>query len=117
MHNRAMMYAYIKAVGAGAKRARALSRDEAREAMALVAAGRAAPEQVGAFLLALRMKGETADEIAGFAEALAAHVPPANAPLPPGTLEVDAHGDGRGVSLLPAAACALAAEGVAVCLA
>ncbi len=61
------MHRFIKAVGAGRKRARSLSRDEAREAMALVAAGAAAPEQVGAFLLALRMKGEEADELAGFA--------------------------------------------------
>ena len=33
--------------------------------MGLVADGAARPEQVGAFLLALRMKGEGADELAG----------------------------------------------------
>ena len=108
---------FIKAVGAGSKRARALTRDEAREAMSLIAAGAAEPVQVGAFLLALRMKGESPDELAGFADAFARHVP-APAACPAGTLEVDAHGDGHGdlPSLLVAAACAAAAEGVPVCL-
>ena len=58
------MHRFIKAVGAGAKRARALSRHEAQAAMALVCDGAARPEQVGAFLLAVRMEGETADELA-----------------------------------------------------
>jgi anthranilate phosphoribosyltransferase len=110
------VHRFIKAVGAGAKRARALSREEAREAMALVAGGAAAPVQVGALLLALRMKGETADELAGFADALAPHTRAIAAP--DGALDVDGHGDGhQGVpSLLPAAACAAAACGVPVCL-
>ena len=36
--------------------------------------GEATPVQIGAFLVALRLKGETADEIAGCAEAMRAHV-------------------------------------------
>jgi anthranilate phosphoribosyltransferase len=109
------VHRYIKAVGAGQKRARALSRVEAAEAMALCVGG-AEPVQVGAFLLALRMKGETPEELAGFCEALEAHMGRAGAPA--GTLEVDAHGDGHaGVpSLLPAAACAAAALGTPVAL-
>ena len=111
------MHRYIKAVGAGTRRARALSRDEAREAMSLVASGRVEPVQVGAFLAALRMKGETPDELAGFADAFAAHVPAGV--VRDDVLEVDAHGDGHGdaPSILVAAACAAAASGVPVCLA
>ena len=51
-----------------------LSRDEARAVMNEVMEGEATPAQIGGFLVALRLKGETADEIAGCAEAMRAHV-------------------------------------------
>jgi len=51
-----------------------LARDEAREAMGAIMAGEATPAQIGGFLVALRLKGETPDEIAGFAEAIRGHV-------------------------------------------
>ena len=53
-----------------------LTRDEAREAMNAIMSGEATPAQIGGFLVALRLKGETADEIAGCAEAMRAHVLP-----------------------------------------
>jgi anthranilate phosphoribosyltransferase len=53
-----------------------LSRDEAREVMGQIMSGEATPGQIGGFLVALRLKGETADEIAGCAEAMRAHVLP-----------------------------------------
>ncbi len=51
-----------------------LGRDEAREVMGEIMGGEATPAQIGGFLVALRAKGETADEIAGCAEAMRAHV-------------------------------------------
>jgi anthranilate phosphoribosyltransferase len=51
-----------------------LSRDETREVMGEIMSGEATPAQIGGFLVALRAKGETADEIAGCAEAMRAHV-------------------------------------------
>ncbi len=51
-----------------------LSRAEARSAMGAIMGGEATPAQISAFLVALRMKGETADEIAGCAEAMREHV-------------------------------------------
>jgi anthranilate phosphoribosyltransferase len=51
-----------------------LSRDEARAVMNDVMEGEATPAQIGGFLVALRLKGETADEIAGCAEAMREHV-------------------------------------------
>jgi anthranilate phosphoribosyltransferase len=51
-----------------------LSREQAREAMSSIMAGEATPAQIGGFLVALRIKGETPDEIAGFAEAIRGHV-------------------------------------------
>ena len=51
-----------------------LSRAEARAVMNEVMDGEATPAQIGGLLVALRLKGETADEIAGCAEAMRAHV-------------------------------------------
>jgi anthranilate phosphoribosyltransferase len=51
-----------------------LSRDDTREVMGEIMAGEATPAQIGGFLVALRAKGETPDEIAGCAEAMRAHV-------------------------------------------
>ena len=53
---------------------RDLSQEDAREVMDSIMAGEATPAQIGAFLVALRIKGETADEIAGCAEAMREHV-------------------------------------------
>jgi anthranilate phosphoribosyltransferase len=53
---------------------RDLTREETREVMDEIMAGDATPAQIGGFLVALRAKGETADEIAGCAEAMRAHV-------------------------------------------
>ncbi len=51
-----------------------LARDEARATMAVIMAGEATDAQIAGFLVALRAKGETADEIAGCAEAMREHV-------------------------------------------
>ena len=50
-----------------------LPRNQAREVMLEIMAGEATPGQIGGFLVALRVKGETAEEIAGCAEAMRAH--------------------------------------------
>jgi anthranilate phosphoribosyltransferase len=55
---------------------RDLSRAQAREAMGEVMRGEATQAQIGGFLVALRIKGETVDEITGFAEAMHEHVLP-----------------------------------------
>jgi len=55
-----------------------LARAEAREVMAEVLAGKCTDAQIAALLIALHMKGETVEEIVGFAEAIRA----AAAPLP-----------------------------------
>jgi anthranilate phosphoribosyltransferase len=47
-----------------------LSVDSMRDAMRTIMSGDATPAQIGAFLIALRMKGETVDEIAAAAEVM-----------------------------------------------
>lgn len=61
--------AHVKTLGRGPGRSRSLTRKEASDAMRLMLSGTAAPEAIGALLMLLRMKGETAEEIAGLAQA------------------------------------------------
>ncbi|WP_375691350.1 glycosyl transferase family protein [Pseudooceanicola sp. LIPI14-2-Ac024] len=70
---------HVRTLGRGPGRSRSLTRDEAAEAMAIMLSGRADPEAVGALLMLLRMKGETAEEIAGFAGAAQDSLPPLGA--------------------------------------
>ena len=65
---------FVQIVARGKGRARTMTFDEACEAMTLILQGRAAPEAVGALLMVMRLRGETADEIAGFTAALRGHV-------------------------------------------
>ena len=53
-----------------ANRNESLKREHAREVMAEVLAGSCTDAQIAALLMALRMKGETVEEIVGFAEAI-----------------------------------------------
>jgi anthranilate phosphoribosyltransferase len=53
-----------------------LSREQAHDVMASIMSGEASPAQIAGFLIALRVKGETADEIAGCAEAMREHALP-----------------------------------------
>jgi len=61
-----MIKPYIRKVVEG----KDLSRKEAREAMGIVMGGGATPAQIACFITALRLKGETVDEITGCAEAM-----------------------------------------------
>ncbi|MGZ2259030.1 glycosyl transferase family protein [Roseobacter sp. A03A-229] len=70
-----MLGDYVRILGRGPGRSRALEEDEAHAAMQLMLSGAAAPEAIGALLMLLRMKGETAPEIAGFARAAQEGVP------------------------------------------
>jgi anthranilate phosphoribosyltransferase len=47
-----------------------LTTTEAHEAMTIIMTGQATPAQIGAYLIALRMKGETVEEITGSAQAM-----------------------------------------------
>ncbi|GAB3617600.1 anthranilate phosphoribosyltransferase [Okibacterium endophyticum] len=57
-----------------------LSVADATWSMEQVMTGDATPAQIGAFLVALRAKGETVDEIVGFRDAVLAHALPLNVP-------------------------------------
>lgn len=61
---------YVRILGKGKRGARDLTREEAREAMGMLLDGKVEDTQLGAFLMLLRHKEESAEELAGFTEAL-----------------------------------------------
>jgi anthranilate phosphoribosyltransferase len=92
-----------------------LAREEACETMREIMRGDATQAQIAGFLVALRAKGETADEIAGCAEAMREHVLPVQ---PTRTDLVDTAGtggDGKStLNISTAAALVAAAAGAGV---
>ena len=60
---------YIKEIGRGKQGARPLSREQARDLFGQVLDGEVTDLEIGAFCLAMRIKGETPDEMAGFLDA------------------------------------------------
>ncbi len=61
---------FVRILGKGKRGARDLTREEAREAMGMLLDGKAEDTQLGAFLMLLRHKEESAAELAGFTEAV-----------------------------------------------
>ena len=94
---------------------RDLTRAEARAVMGVVMTGQATPAQIGGLLVGLRTKGETVDEITGFAEAMAEHVVPVSPTRRPLVDVVGTGGDGAStINISTAAALVAAAAGAAV---
>jgi anthranilate phosphoribosyltransferase len=92
-----------------------LSRNEAREAMGAIMQGETTPAQIAGFLVALRAKGETADEIAGCADAMRAHVLPVRPQRDDLVDTAGTGGDGaRTLNISTAAALVAAAAGAGV---
>jgi anthranilate phosphoribosyltransferase len=108
--NRADLRGAISKIASGKN----LTQDEAAEAFTLIMSGAATPAQIGGLLMALRVRGETIDEIAGAARALRAKVLPVRAP----ERAIDTcgtGGDGRGTfNVSTCAAFVVAGAGVPV---
>ncbi len=86
---------YVRILGRGPGKSRALTRAEAHHALTLILQRAATPEQIGAFLMLLRYRGEAVEEMAGLVEAARDH-----ADLPwrfPGGADLDwpSYADGR----------------------
>ena len=65
---------YLKEIGRGKDGARALSRAQAADLMGQVLDGQVDPLALGAFCAAMRIKGETPEEMAGFLDATEARL-------------------------------------------
>ena len=104
----------VRAALAGVIDGRTLSLEEARGAMGSVMDGEATPAQLAALLVALRMRGETVEELAGFATAMRERVVHVDAP--DGVVDTcGTGGDGSGTfNISTTAALVVAACGVPV---
>jgi len=77
---------FIRTLGRGKQGSRSLSQDDAFEAMRMIMEGHVEPEQLGAFLMLVRVKEETPEEVAGFVHAVRQHIQlPGNTP----TIDLD----------------------------
>jgi len=94
---------------------RNLSRSEARTVMGSIMSGEATPAQIAGFLIALRAKGETTDEIAGCAEAMREHMLPVRPRRADLVDTAGTGGDGaKTINISTAAALVAAAAGAGV---
>ncbi len=88
-----------------------LSREQAKSALLDILTGQATPAQIAAFATALKLKGETADEITGCAMAMRDHMVrvPVNSPVVLDTCGTG--GDGKGTLNISTVAALVAAAG------
>ena len=105
---------YIKEIGRGKDGARALTREQASDLFGQVLDGTVTDLEVGAFCLAMRIKGETAQEMAGFLDAThqrLQRIPAGDAPV----VVIPSYNGARKLPVLtPLLALLLAREGLAV---
>lgn len=106
---------YVRILARGPGRSRAMTFEEARAAMRMIAAGEAEPIQLGAILMLMRYRQERPEELAGFVAALRETF--ATPPGPP-QVELDwpsyAAGRTRGAPWFLLSALLLAANGIRV---
>jgi anthranilate phosphoribosyltransferase len=96
---------------------RDLSADEAGAAMAEILAGDATPAQIAGFIVALRMKGETVDELTGLVEAMLAVSPTVPLSDPDAVVDIVGTGGDRShsINVSAIAAIVVAGTGTPVC--
>src|SRR5437016_4966803 len=102
----------LKALLAHAAQGCSLSESEAEAAFDIIMSGDATPSQMGAFLMALRVRGETVDEIAGAARIMRAKALAVDAP--PGTIDTCGTGGDASGSFNISTASALVVAGCGV---
>lgn len=82
MSNQHPFAQFIRTLGRGQKGSRSLTQEEAHEAMAMILDGLVEPVQLGAFLMLVRVKEETPEEVAGFVRAVRERIElPGNLPV------------------------------------
>lgn len=104
----------IREIGRGKDGSRALTREQAATLMSAIFARRVTELELGAVLLALRMKGETAEEVAGFLDGMEDSIKRVKAPDAPVVVIPTYNGARTNANLVPLLAGLLAQRGVPV---
>lgn len=104
---------YIKEIGRGKEGARSLTTEQAHDLMSQVLDGRVTDLEVGAFAMAMRIKGETVDELCGFLTAVHERCVPIS-PVGPAVILPSYNGARKLPNLTALLALLLAQEGTPV---
>ncbi len=107
---------YIKEIGRGKDGARPLTREQAADCFGLLLDGQVSDLETGAFCIAMRIKGETPDEMAGFLDATAERMHRVPAGQRPLVVLPSYNGARRLPVLTPLLALLVAREGLPVAL-
>lgn len=107
---------YIKVIGRAAPGAQPLAREQAADAMGQILDGTCTDLEIGAFCLAMRIKGETPEELAGFLDAVQARMTRLPASDRPVVVLPSYNGARRLPVLTPLLALMLARKGLPVLL-
>lgn len=105
---------YIKEIGRGKDGARSLNREQAADMLGQILDGAVSDLEIGAFCIAMRIKGETAEEAAGFLDALHQRITPIPAKDKPVIVIPSYNGARKLPVLTPLLAFLLAREGLPV---
>ena len=111
------MNSLISKIGKGQKGAKDLTWEEAKQAMTSLIEGQATPVQVGAFLMAMRIKMESIAELASFTAIARQYVPPVQVPDSRNLVDLPIYGEKHGTyHMVIAASIVAAASGASILL-
>jgi anthranilate phosphoribosyltransferase len=106
---------YLREIGRGKDGARSLAREQAADLMAQLLDGRVSDVETGAFAIAMRIKGETPEELAGFMDAVVPRLLALPEPPASGAVVLPSYNGARKLpNLVPLLAMRLALEGLPV---
>ena len=110
-----MMQEFIAKIAKGQRAAKDLTWDEAKRAMKALIEGEATPAQIGAFLIALRIKMESVTELASFTATARSYIPSVPIPRELGVVDVPSYaGKQETFHALAGAAIVAAAAGASI---
>ena len=106
---------YLREIGRGKDGARSLTREQSADLMARLLDGQVSDVEAGAFAIAMRIKGETPAELAGFMDAVAPRLLALPVPPAAGAVVLPSYNGARRLpNLVPLLALQLAREGLPV---
>ena len=116
MSNRDLFKVYLRKIGSGEHTSKGLSRDEARHALELILDEQASPAQIGAFLIAHRIRRPEPQELTGMLDVYRQRGPKLSSAKPAISFGMPFDGRTRTAPIYPLTALLLSAAGIPVVL-